>query len=163
MGKRGYIFTIDAFIAMLITTIGVILVYLAYASVPDLYQQKAISRDVMTIFSTIEIDQLNSEYINEQIISRNITDMQNTIFEQIAELYAKGIVGEAQNMSRNMSASLIPPQYYYEIWLDGKMMCNKSYVTNDISQLSVSKIILIGSLNLATLWGPYEGEVMVWR
>ncbi|MFH1182416.1 MAG: hypothetical protein V1702_05640 [Candidatus Woesearchaeota archaeon] len=163
MGKRGYFFTIDAFIAMLITTIGVVLVYLAYTSVPDVYQQQAISQDVMTIFSTTELNTLNSEYIDEQRISGNITNMQNTIFEQIAEMYDKGIVGEAQNMTREMSASLIPSQYYYEIWLDSKLMYNKSYVTNDIEQISVAKVILVGSVSLATLWGPYEGEVFVWR
>lgn len=163
MGKRGYIFTVDAFIAMLIITIGVILVYMAYTLVPDIYQQQAISQDVMIIFSTTEIESLNSNYINEQQASGNITNMKNTIFEQIAEFYAKDMIGEAQNMTRNMSESLIPYQYYYEIWLDNKLMYNKTYVTNDIEQLSVAKVILLGSLNPETLWGPYEAEVMVWR
>jgi hypothetical protein len=163
MGKRGYIFTIDAFIAMLITTIGVIMVYLAYTSVPDIYQQHAISQDVMNIFSTTEIGSLNSEYIDEQVASGNITNLQNTIFEQIAEYYAKGMTGEAQNMTRNLSASLVPYQYYYEVWLNGTLMYNKSFLTNDVEQLSVSKIILLGSLNPTTLWGPFEGEVNVWQ
>ena len=163
MGKRGYIFTIDAFIAMLITTIGVVLVYLAYTSSPDIYQQRAISQDVMIVFSTTELSSLNSEYVDEQVASGNITNMKNTIFEQISEFYVKDMIGEAQNMTKNLSGSLIPAQYSYEIWLDGKLMHNKSYVTNDIRQLSVSKIILIGNLDPATIWGPYEGEVIVWQ
>jgi hypothetical protein len=163
MGKRGYFFTIDAFIALGIITIGLILVYLAYTSVPVTDQQYTISQDLLTIFSTTELNTINSRYIDEQRISGNITNMQNTIFEQVAFLFASGKVGEAQNMTRNLSYTLIPQQYYYEIWLNDTLLNNKSYVTDDVGQLSVSKTMLVGRQNLSSIWGPYKAEVRVWR
>jgi hypothetical protein len=163
MGKRGYFFTIDAFIAMGIMIIGVVLAYLSYTAVPDLYQQSAISNDIMDLFSNTELRTINSRYIDEQIISKNITNTQNTIFEQIGELAATGKFGEAQNMTRNMSYNLIPSQYYYSIWLNGVLLDNKSYVDVKTEQVSASKVILVGSINYSVFWGPYEAEVIIWR
>jgi hypothetical protein len=163
MDKRGYFFTIDAFIAIGILVIGVVLTYLSYTSNPTVYQQSSISSDLMHLFSTTELSSMNSRYVEEQVASGNITNTANTVFEQLGEFYSIGKFAEAQNMTKALSNNLVPPQYYYSIWLDGLLLYNKSYIGQKTEQVTVSKVMIVGSTNYSSLWGPYEAEVIVWR
>jgi hypothetical protein len=164
MGKRGYFFTLDAFIAMGIITTGLVLVYLSQTLAPPTVQAEFLSQDVMETLASTQLFTLNNPYVDEHRTSRNITDLDNTILEQIGEFYVTQQLGNAQNLTRNVTLNLIPPQYSFEIWFDGWLVHNRSYLHSDETPvLSASKTMVIGVINRTFFWGPYTAEVYVWQ
>ncbi len=94
MEKRGYtdkkavFFSSDALIALaiILVTISVLYPIARYSS-----YETPIQGDVMSVLSTLEIGEINNSYIQDLIEQGEITDLNNSVLEQIGEFYIKNI------------------------------------------------------------------------
>lgn len=137
--------------------------FLSQLSVEDTAQPEFFSQDIIEVFSTTDLKSVNNRYIDEHVISGNITNKDNTILEQIGEYYHTGKMGEAQNLTINLTYNLVPSQYNFEIWFNGELLQRRGVLTDKTPGLSSSKAMITGIINRSVFWGPYKAEVRVWQ
>jgi hypothetical protein len=163
MGKKGYFFTLDAFLAVGILAVGLVILYLSQSFTPSTAQSEFLAQDLLKTLGSTKLSELNSRYVDEQRFAGNITSMSNTLLEQMGEFYYTNQIGNAQNFSTNITSAMVPPAYGYRISMDTALLTNRSVLSNDNPDLSVSKSFVLGVINTSVLWGPYPVEVLIWR
>ncbi|MFQ5531752.1 MAG: hypothetical protein ACE5ES_04010, partial [Candidatus Nanoarchaeia archaeon] len=88
--KKAYFFSLDAFIALLII-LGVVL--LIKPSIGQVSEQVSIQEDLLGVLSSIKVGELEgntkTNYIQPWIVDGSITNLDQTVLEQIGEFYAK--------------------------------------------------------------------------
>ena len=103
--KRGYFFVIDAVLGMFILILGVFLILSSYINAPEQTQVSLLSDDLMNFFSNTKIKDLNNPYAGIGGILWNngtVSDPENTLLQQIGELYATGNWGVAEKFIQNV-------------------------------------------------------------
>ena len=172
--KRGLFFTLDAVLGLTVLIIGIFLVTSSYVSVPQPVQVEILSDDLLDVLSNTKIRDLNNPYagIGGVLWSQGlITDADNSLLQQIGELYAKNNLDTAEKFIQNVSKGIVPEQFRYEIWIDGTLLYPKTPSPEHIKSktstglLLTSKKLTFGILNKTTsdVWGPYKAEVFVWE
>lgn len=172
--KRGYFFTLDAVLGLTVLVIGVFLITSYYINVQQPVQVGLLADDLMGFLSNTKINDLNNAYagIGGQLWSQGaITDADNSLLQQIGEFYKTNNLNAAEKFVQNASKDAIPPQYLYEVWVDGMLIYPKSPSQEHMDSKSgtrlllTSKKITFGILNKTTsdIWGPYKAEVLVWE
>jgi len=115
--KKGVLFTLEAFIAViLLMTSLVVLVH--YHSNKNVNPQTIIfSSDLMQILSTIRLSELNTETLTF-LQNNNITDLNKTIIEQVLRFQ---VVGEENNANQLLNLTLenvLPEKYNLGVWIE---------------------------------------------
>ena len=113
MRKKGYFFTMDALLALLLFTTIILLVHLFYINAPPLSQLHYLSRDTLDVLSTTKIKDLDLSYslkddypeINEEL----------TIVEQLKIYNDAGVTTTKEDIEDRLLKHLYPPQYQYSI------------------------------------------------
>lgn len=88
--KKGFIFSMDAFFAIILFTFVLFLIYIFSISFFSLNQQYFYSEDILTTFSEVKLNELdlnNYQDINDMISSGKINTTESTIIEQITDFY----------------------------------------------------------------------------
>lgn len=85
-GKKAYFFSLDALVALIII-IGIVILIKPYSSqkTPEAHIQE----DLITVLSSLKIGEINNSYVKELISENKITDINQSVLEQIGEFYAK--------------------------------------------------------------------------
>jgi hypothetical protein len=163
--KNAQYLTVDAFIASLIITTGIIIVLAARSSVSNTAQPEVISQDVAASFSTIRIKDLNNPLVMSWVANKNISNQDNTIMQQAAEFYVTNQQLRANEFLQNVTNGLVPPQYSFEILIDNQQVFNRTTRNQSQSQILVSsKSLVFGVLNRTVqIYGPLAAEVRVWQ
>jgi len=172
--KRGYFFILDAVLGLFVLVIGVFLVTSSYFAAPNPTQVGILSEDLLNFLSTKKIKELNNQYagIGGTLWKQgDITEPDNSLLQQIGEFYATNNLDIAEKFVQNVSKDVMPPQYLYEVWIEGMPIYPKSPSQAHLDSKSntrlllTSKKITFGVLNRTTsdIWGPYKAEVFVWE
>jgi hypothetical protein len=170
--KKGYFFVIDSLLALLIMTLGVILVFSFHKFSPGNQQISVTSADILGLLN-VKIRNLNNGYcgVNSLLTrDKNITNLDNTLIEQIAELHYRGVSHGCtfcpsliSNIVRNVTAN-VPTEYSFVLKLEDETVYNRS-----ITHLSDAKVVVPSRKIVQTIYrqvesaGPYPVEVLVWR
>ncbi|MFW6230597.1 MAG: hypothetical protein ACOC32_01080 [Nanoarchaeota archaeon] len=139
MNKKGYFFVIDAFIALMILTVGVYMILSSYLNQLEKDQPAFTSRTVVGFMSNLSIGRFNSDYKFDTIMNyglgqENVNFIKNyklSILEQIGEFYYReqlssyprdrdGIpygVSFSEGLAADVIDTLVPPQYEAEFRL----------------------------------------------
>ena len=172
--KRGYFFLLDAMLGLSVIAIGVFLILSLYINAPEQAQVSFLADDVLNFLSNTKIKDLNNNYagIGGELWRQGvITDADNSLLQQIGELYASNNLDTAEKFIQNVSSDSVPSQFVYEVWIDNKIIHPKTPSAehlkskNKTELLLTSKKITFGVMNKTTsnLWGPYKAEVFVWQ
>ncbi len=161
--KKGYFFTLDAFLAIGILSVGLIMLYLSQSFAPSTVQAEFLAQDLLQTLGSTKLSIVNNNFIDDHRIAGNITNMDNTILEQLGEFYFTNSIGNAQNFTLNITHNIVAARYHYLISLDQTVLYNDSILHDNITDLSVAKNMVLGTINTSVLWGPYDVEVLVWR
>ena len=172
--KRGYFFILDAFLGLSVLLIGVILVTSSYVNFPQPSQVGLLANDLTNFLSTKKIKDLNNPYAGiggELWNNGTITDADNSLLQQIGEFYAANKLDVAERFIQNVSEGVTPPEFLYEVWIDGIILypitpsAEHTKLKESSELLLTSKVITFGIMNKTTsnLWGPYKVEVFVWE
>jgi len=174
MKKKGIYFTIDSVIAGGIVIVVILLVSSFYIKEQPSVHLNFLSQDLIKTLSTLNVEEIDNEYINERISSGDITNLDNTVLEQIAEFWAKDDVASrllANKTASNVTEPWVSNSTGFGIWIDNETIYNRN-ISLKISLISTKKIIsgiekgqTSGSTrkNPPVLWGPAIVEVRVWN
>ena len=172
--KRGYFFVLDAVMGLMVLVIGVFLITSSYIDVPQPVQVELLSDDLLNFLSNTKIKDLNNPYAGiggELWKQGEITEVENSLLQQIGEFYATNKPDTAEKFIQNVSKEIIPSQFRYEVWMNGAILYPKTPSAEHIESkestelLLTSKKITFGVINKTTsnLWGPYKSEVFLWE
>lgn len=162
MKKRGYFFTIDAFMAIAIITAGMLLILSSRSFVPYETQTLYLSEGYIDTLASVKLYEINNAYIDGLIAGGNITNTEQTILEQAGEFYFTGRNDLARNFVKNITYGLIPSQYGFELLINKTAIYNQSIFHNRTMLLVSSKRIVSGIINRSELW-TLEAEMRVWQ
>lgn len=109
--KKGYFFTLDAILGMFILFAGLMLLSNMYSSSQPRAQISYYSEDIISLLAEIHVDELNNSYLEMLIANGNITDMENTILEQIGIFYVTNKTNLAKALAENITYELVPERY----------------------------------------------------
>ena len=186
-GRKGYFFLLDAFLAMSVLVLGMLIVYSFRSYSPSQVQPILLAADVMESLSSNKVDDLAAietedltsigVYVQRLITNGNITTLENTLLEQIGEFYALNNTELARDFTRNITNVLVPSQYGFMLYIhddptdpdysiysvDFNVTVNDGLVPpNESSMLVTSKRIVSGIINGTVMWGPFIMEARVW-
>lgn len=165
---------LDAALGLFILVIGVFLVTSLYVDLPKPTQVELLSDDLLNFLSNVKIKDLNNQYagIGGDLWKQGIvTEPENTLLQQIGEFYATNKLDIAEQFIQSVSKEVMPPQYKYEVWLDGYLLYPRAPTPEHISSKSSTTILLtskqitfgIKNKTISSVWGPYKAEVFVWE
>lgn len=171
MNKKGVFFTIDSILAA-----GIIFAVILFASSVYVKEQPSfhlnyLSQDLVRTLSTLTVEEVNNEYLNERIANGDITNLDNTILEQISEFWADGNMEFANKTVSNVTESFVYNISGFGIWIDNEaiytrdMPLKKSLISSKkiISGIEKGKTSGLTRKNPPTLFGPIVVEVRVWQ
>ena len=172
--KRGYFFILDAVLALIVLVVGVFLITSSYVSVPQPVQVEILSDDLLGFLSNTKIRELNNPYAGIGGVLWNqglITAADNSLLQQIGELYSANKPDIAEKFIANVSAGIVPSQFRYEVWMNNAILYPRvpaiehANSRNSTGLLLTSKKLTFGIMNKTTsnIWGPYKAEVFVWE
>lgn len=167
MHRKAYFFSIDAFVATVVLSAGILLIFYSTSSKLPTEPTTIVSEDVINILSTTRIYQVNDEVypIIRDLKNRSlITNYQNTLLQQTGEFYVQGLTGVAANFTKNMTGGVVPDKYEYKIIMNKTVIYNTSDTDNFSVILISSKRIVFGTVGKSkSMWGPLQAEVRVWQ
>lgn len=173
MDKRGFFFTLDAVMALMIVGIGLFLVLSAYFFVPSVSRTEVISQDALTFLSTTTIENLNDPYagIGGTLWDEGrITQPENTLLQQIGEFKARGDEATASLFITALLENIVPENYGLQVEVDGgsiyPLQAEQAEASQAGTDVLISKeTIVYGISNTTTydLWGPSVVRVKVWH
>lgn len=116
--NNGQVFIIDLITAsvLAILTFGIFFTYYFFADPPEsLYNDVFELSDAM---ATIKINDLNNDFVRDLFIAQKITDIDNTILQQISDFYVKGNIVDAQNLTQELTNLYVTKKIGFQIILN---------------------------------------------
>lgn len=169
--KKGLFFTIDGILAAGIVFSTIIFASSFYAEEQPTFHVSYMSKDLMGTLSAANVQEIDNKYINSLISDGTITNLGNTVLDQIVEFWADNDIARANKTASNVTAPLIPDTSGFGVWID-----NEAIYTRDkaiTKSLMSSKKIISGIAkgrqtaetrnNPPTLFGPVVIEIRVWQ
>ncbi|MBI5388838.1 hypothetical protein HZB01_00485 [Candidatus Woesearchaeota archaeon] len=172
--KKGYFFTLDVVIATIVLAVGLYFVLSARNEVPYYTTSQYLSEDMITTFSSVQIRDISNNYIDYLVNDSNITNLDNTLMEQMGEFYYRQSKGcdfcgsILTNFTREVTRGIIPSNFDYAVLIKEAgdsytLIYNSSEQNMDAVIVISSKRLASGIYNVSELWGPYVFEVRVWQ
>src|SRR3989338_6593511 len=116
--KKAIFFTIDSLLASGIIIISVLLVANFYSAEQQQVNVNYASQDLVRVFSTMEVGEVDNDYAKSLIASGGITNINNTILEQIGDFWAEDRIELAANLTKNLTESIFPAQYGFSVLIN---------------------------------------------
>ncbi len=163
--RKGQYFTIDAFIASMIVAVTLVIVLAARTSTPYTSQSEAASEGLAESLSQVKLSELNNQMIINMSRNGTITNLDNTILQQVTEFYIVGNRHYAFELLKNVSQTIIPNQYSFAVIVNNNLIYNRTVKSENSSAVLVSsKKLIFGVINKTALaYGPTIAEVRVWQ
>ncbi|MEK6917712.1 MAG: LamG-like jellyroll fold domain-containing protein [Nanoarchaeota archaeon] len=152
--RKGYFFSADAFIALLLI-LGVVLFIKPVQK--NTHFESNIDADLINVLSDLKIGDINNVYVKQLIASGNITNINQSVLDQIGEFYAQssplaGLL--AQNILDNLSI-----QENIALYLDNQLIASKSSVPySNASKIFTSRQIISGINNASGAATGYSSK-----
>ncbi len=164
-GKRAQYLTLDAFIASMIIAVTLVIVLAARTTQPYTSQSEAASKGLAESLSQLKLGELNNQLIINMSRNGTITNLDNTILQQATEFYFLGNRHYAFELLRNITQTLIPKQYSFDVIINNDLIYNRTIsAENSSSVLISSKKLIFGVVNrTAMVYGPTIAEVRIWQ
>ncbi len=166
--KKGYFFTLDAFMAISILVLCVVLIFSIHSATPYPLQSIFISDDIMYYFSNTKCYELQNPYVQSLILDGSIAFPETSLLEQATIFYIGGRPDLARNLTLNVTSGMIPEKYgvqfrIYNSTVEYAYRQREGSVLENSSRLLISsKKIIFGMID-ETAWGPMTAEVRIWQ
>ncbi len=140
--KEGLFFTIDALIAAIVLITSLLLITSSYVSEQPRTVINHASQDLLNVISEIRLGEINNTLIQEMYTNGSITDLNQTVIEQLGEFWANDELQLANSLAQNVTAGILPDTYGYSIVINNETIYTTTkQVTNTLVN---SKKILSG-------------------
>ncbi len=124
--KKAIFFTIDSLLGSGIVIVAILLVANFYAVEKQKSNANYASQDIVKVFSTLKVGDVDNDYVKSLITEGIITNVNNTIIEQIGEFWANGDMDIAKNFTRNLTRDIIPVNFGYSVLVNGEEIYTKN-------------------------------------
>ncbi len=168
LNKQGYYYSLDALIAIVIITVGILIVLQSNTHNQPKSNVILYAQDLSNFLSHTKIYDLNDELFLDTIQlwkqDGNITSFDNTILEQAGEFYTYKKMDKLESLLGNLSSNNYATTYNFNIWINGSIVYNHTTINQSMAKsVIVNKMIISGVGNKNLFWGPYIAEVRVWQ
>jgi hypothetical protein len=160
--RRGYFFTLDAFIAMGILMVGLAIVLSAHSYRPVIVQSNVIAGDILLTLSNLKVTEVNNPYVRTLLQNGTISNRDNSLLSQAGEFYVNNQQSMGFQFVNQTTLNVIPTQYNVNISINKTTVFFKGNQPKSNKVLVSSKTLVFGVYN-NTFWGPYPAEVRVWE
>jgi len=107
--NRGIFYTMDALLASFLILMAILLIYAAYTPEESPIEQKTyISQDILTSLSELKIYELNNTFVNAEIANGNITDINQSVIDQVGQYWALNQSLKAQILLESVLNGSLP-------------------------------------------------------
>jgi len=135
--KKAFLFTMDAFLASALLIGTLILFANINVHKSNTENLELMSRDVLETISKIKINDIKdtNQFVHSQIENGNITNLNNSVLQQIGEFWAKNQDPKARELASTVLQGVIPKGYGFNFTLEDDVIYNisKSEFTGEIS------------------------------
>ena len=118
MVKKGALFTLEAFIAVILLMSSLAILVHHYSNKEVNYQTTQYSSDLMQIISTIKLSELNVETLTF-LNSSNVTSLNKTIVEQVLRFQVENKEANAEELLELSLNGILPANYNLGVWIEG--------------------------------------------
>ena len=137
--KKGFFFSMDGFLALILFALFLSLIYSFFISVPRLEQPFYFSEDILDVFSEVKVSELDlNSYPNIQGMITNdvINNTNKTIFEVLSDFQLNNHdIADSQMLVNELITGVIPEQYGFGIDFGNSSIYEKpKNVTNLVSR-----------------------------
>lgn len=142
--KRGYYFTIDALIAVIII-IGVVLIL--KPNVTQTKYESSVQEDLLQTLSTVKIGEINNSYVNNTLIPNGkVKNPNQSVLEQIGEMYASSD-SDYKILAQNIIDELDLKENV-ALYFGNELIANSSKVPYDnATTISTARLLISGIQN----------------
>ena len=124
--KKAIFFTIDSLLASGIVIAAVLLVSNFYSVETQNANVNYASQDLIRVFSTMTVAEVDNGYVKTLIENGEITNMNDTILEQIGNFWAQDKIELAENFTKNLTEDIFPAAYGFSILVDGEEIYSRN-------------------------------------
>ena len=180
MRKRGQYFIIDAFMALVVLSIGLVLFFAVGSYQPNPEHAQLLSYEIGNKLAQTRVRDLNYDFVREHVAGGNITNGDSTLMQQAFEFkHYHDSISEGGNRiydpvraNSNLSARFLeivtgtePSQFNFEIIIDGEVIYGQGSGDSSEAEVLISnRQMVFGALNKSgEFWGPVIAEVRVWQ
>ena len=162
---KAQYFTLDAFIGAMIVAVALVIMFAARTNRPYTTQSELVSSGFADSLSSVRIIELNNPLVVLLIKNGTITTTDNTVLQQAGEFYATGQKYWSNELLKNVTYNLIPPQYSFKVLINGELVYERSRTNENKSAVLVSSKKLVFGVVKSTkaVYGPTIAEVRVWQ
>ena len=162
--KAQYL-TLDAFIGAMIVAVALVIIFAAKTNRPYTAQSELVSEGFADSLSSVKLSEINNALVVLLIKNGTITTTDNSVLQQATEFYAIGQKYWSNELLKNVTYKLIPPQYSFKVLINNELVYEKSLTNENKSAVLVSsKKLVFGVVNrTALVYGPTIAEVRVWQ
>ena len=137
--KKGFIFSFDSFLALIIFTLFTLLIYLFFVFSSPTIQQYYFSEDMLNVLQNVKISELElTSYpqINQMVINGKIKDPEINILEQLLTFELENKRDDACILFNEVTNNLLPKSYKISFDLSATTICGEQATdaTNIISR-----------------------------
>ncbi|MDP3765694.1 MAG: hypothetical protein Q8R04_04210 [Nanoarchaeota archaeon] len=159
--KKAIFFTIDSLLASGIIITAVLLVSNFYLVEHQNVNVEYASQDLIKVFSTLTVSQVDNDYVKSLVSNGDITNMNNTILEQIGDFWANDKLNLSANFTKNLTEDVIPKNYGFGVLINDENIYTRNLTIK--RGLVSSRSLVSGISNNSFLWGPAIIEIRVWE
>ena len=170
MNKRGaYFFVIDAFIAASIIFLSLIMIFTTYNIRPETGPTLRMLEEYTDFLMNTKVRNFQGDYVMNLTNNKNITNIDNTLLEQLVEFYYYNSSG-VRNTDRIMwnfvdevSKGAVSEQRSFAVYINKTLIYNITNKPLQESDLVMnSKKIVFQRINETYIYGPVIFEVKIW-
>jgi hypothetical protein len=120
--KKALLFTIDALIATIIIVSTMLIFSTLYIEEERSTHVSLLSNDMLEIFSEVKVTEIDNAYVDYLISQGEISNLNNSLIEQIGELWALNKTDLCENLIKNLTAGLLPNNLGFSFTLGDEEM-----------------------------------------
>lgn len=137
--KKGFFFSMDGFLALILFALFLSLIYSFFISVPRLEQPFYFSEDILDVFSEVKVSELDlNSYpgIQGLMASNAINNTNKTIFEVMVDFKVNNHdIANSRDLVSDLITGIVPEQYGFGIDFGNYSVYEKTKnVTNLVSR-----------------------------
>ena len=152
--RKGYFFSVDAFIALLLI-LGVVLFIKPVQK--NTHFESSIDADLINTLSDLRVGSINNAYVKQLIASGNITNLNQSVLDQIGEFYAESNPLAdllAQNILDNLSI-----RENVALYLDNQLIASRGSIPySNATRIFTSRQVISGINNASGAATGYSSK-----
>lgn len=139
--KKGFIFSFDSFLALIIFTLFTLLIYLFFVFSSPATQQYYFSEDMLNVMQNVKISEIQSSYpgIEEMVINGKIKDPEASILEQLLTFELENKRDDACILFDKIKINLLPKNYKISFDLSAATICGDE-ITDAVNLISRNRL-----------------------